>query len=265
MQLPFGLGAMAAAARQCRECVNARAGDGYKCASPHPQHVVCSYCQQTFPSRNWPGTTCVGCTRSSCHPYFGDCGGGGDQLKPLRDHVPAAMPVGAILGIKCETDWFASYLSSKGIALAQVWTDCVDKLAANVFKLSRFLLSPRFVCSRCSPSLCRSTKWPNATDSSTFCSGCAVMVQRELLLQYRRGVPNDDVGPKRSNCHWGEACRCVLALRGACRFPLFVRVSPSRPSVCAAPRRTTTITPHASITFVRKRASIEGLQNVLSR
>ncbi len=165
-----------------------RGGDQYQCTANNNNnapHSLCSYCTHAFPARDWPGTACHGCSRTSCHAYFGDCSAGA-TLRKLREHTMPALPPGAVLGIRCETELLQNYLDGNNVTPQTAWSACVQKLEAGEFK---------------------SAKWPNSTADTYFCPGCVVIVQRELMLEYRRAIPDADLGPKRPDCHWGMSCR----------------------------------------------------------
>lgn len=182
-----------------------RAGDHYQCsaAANNAPHVLCSYCTHAFPARDWPGTACHGCARSSCHAYFGDCTAG-ETLRKLRAHTMPMLPQGAVLGIRSETDLLQSYLDRNHVTPQAAWR-CDGLASLFLFAVTD---AARSACvQKLEAGTYKSAKWPNATADTFFCGGCAIMVQRELLLEYRRAIPEADMGPKRPDCHWGMSCR----------------------------------------------------------
>eukprot|EP00112_Aurelia_sp_Birch-Aquarium-sp1_P013541 Seg2876.1 transcript_id=Seg2876.1/GoldUCD/mRNA.D3Y31 product="E3 ubiquitin-protein ligase CHFR" protein_id=Seg2876.1/GoldUCD/D3Y31 len=170
----------------------------FRCA-PGQDHILCSCCNQFFPdrrgeaasSRNWD-IQCSSCRKLSCHLYWGcrkpGCLG---CLNKFEDfNFGNASLTRIINNNQFESIVLKDYLAQKNIDVKELLRICVEKLKASEYTVVQ-----------CQPGL-------SSTD--ILCFSCGLRCFKELVYQYRKDIPNEDLPTdvaNRSDCYWGKNCR----------------------------------------------------------
>ncbi|KAG5510518.1 hypothetical protein JKF63_06815 [Porcisia hertigi] len=181
---------------QCAECDAPSTIDGFQCPVGGP-HLRCAACRICFAERPLCGRPqrCHVCDLAFCHLYRpGGCTCSEVvSFKPFKEQDPlAVLPPQTFSGNTIEQRILSNYLASHNIPLKDVWSAALAKFEAGEWIPNMVLING-----------------PMRADSPV-CQGCAATVFAELLFEYRRQLPYDELPvsvTKRSNCWYGKECR----------------------------------------------------------
>ncbi|EKF30959.1 hypothetical protein MOQ_005211 [Trypanosoma cruzi marinkellei] len=184
--------------QSCRHCQGASSVDGFRCPMDAP-HLWCRACGTSFPHRPLCSRpqNCQLCGATYCNLYYEGEGGcrsylNGHLVRP-QDSIPiTTMPRTVFGGNTVERHIFSDYLSTKGIGLATVWRECMEKFQSGEWV-------PDIVCTN-----------GELTGDSFLCVKCVYAVVDSLLFCYRLKVPRHELPESvtnRPNCWYGNKCR----------------------------------------------------------
>ena len=176
----------------CRQCpqnkwLNQRqpliGAPDYTC-TPYQNHLLCQCCLEPFPDRNneiardplLPKQNCSMCLKSFCNMYWG-CRRAACRrcLTKFADLNVDVDCLPELIGEnKFESELFTDWLRRSAKTIDQVFAECKQKLVNKEFEL-------------------RNVTADEALDK-VVCRECGLKLFRELAYQYRRDLPNDDIG-----------------------------------------------------------------------
>ena len=193
--------------RQCPECINASAIDGYRCAT-NALHLSCSTCSCLLAFRLMDTTlpvdrrlSCELCNAVHCNLYKQTtntndiCFVAG--IHKLKEHSSiSAIPPTSMNNNQYERDILRNYMLSKSISAQDVYNSCMTKLESGAYTLPNY---------------------PSVTADSRLCKSCACRVFTDLVYNYRADIPQTELPAtvtSRPNCWYGRECRTQVHNHG---------------------------------------------------